>query len=337
MKGRGFALLFALLIARPLVATAQDPAAGLYDQATLEYWTERYAKSTRRILVEGLFPELRPEEYQVLRQVELVFPVGADDLIGFYAVWPPPRVVLPGLSLKLLDDLSVAFAWLWAKGYSLETIEEYVAMLRYKRAEDFPEGRYPQPFPALGIPENALQDQKIDDLSLRFFNSARAFILAHELAHLLYRHQGQGAAVLENEIAADRFAVELLSRTGTIPMGMILYFQAMAQWLPNRAQFASDQAWQAYLDKAKTHPLSGERVAAIARALEELAPGFARNDPKPQAAIEVVRSIAKSLTKLVDYLEDPELQLCVAESAAEAELAALAPRRAGSSILTCDD
>jgi len=329
--------LFAGLFLWTASASGENPAATLYDRETLAYWGERYARTSNRILHEGLFPELDLQEYKALGSVELAFPPRGDDLIGFYAAWPPPKIVLPVVSLKLLDDLSIAYAWLWAKGYSFETVDAYVAMLRYKPLAAFPGGRYPSPFEALGIPANAIDDPQVDDMSLRFFNSARAFILAHELAHILYKHEGRGPQVLQDEIAADRFALDLLARAGNVPMGIILYFQAMAHWSPNRAQFRSDAAWKAFIAEHRTHPLSAERITRIAQALDELAPAFAKYDPTSEADTALVRDIASSLSVLVDYLDDGEMQLCVGEAAAKAEVADLAPRRAGTSFLDCGD
>ena len=139
-------------------------------------------------------------------------------------------------------------------------------MVRYKPKESFPKGRYPVPLKALHIPDTALDDRRVNDLSLRLFNSARAFILAHELAHIRYLHTGHGPEGIKDEEQADRFALDVLSRTATIPMGMILYFQSMAHWAPNRAQFSSEGDWQRFLRHRKTHPLTGERVRSIADA-----------------------------------------------------------------------
>ncbi len=99
-------------------------------------------------------------------------------------------VAMPVLSLMFLEDLCTAYAWLHLKGYSLETIDEYITMLRYKKAADFPDGRYPPPLKALKIPPNALAERAVDDLSLRFRNTAYAFILLHEIGHILYEHRG---------------------------------------------------------------------------------------------------------------------------------------------------
>ena len=318
--------------------SSEDPAASLYDAAELSYWGGRYAKSTRRILEEGLVPEMSPAEFATAKATRLSFPERGKGLIGFYAAWPPPEIVMPVVSLKVLDDLSIAFAWLWSNGHSLETVEEYVAMLRYKPRAAFPGGRFPTPFEALGVPENALQDKRVDDLSLRLFNSARAFILAHELAHLHFQHQGgQGPGVVNQELEADAFAIDMLARTGTIPMGILLYFQAMTHWSPNRAQFGSEAAWKAFLAEHRTHPVTAERVAALADGMRSQARAFARHDPNPANAAEVVRNIADQLGLLVDYLRDGDMQRCVGESAYEAKLADLAPRPAGSSRLACAD
>ena len=312
---------------------AQQKAPELYDRQTLEYWQQRYSKSTTRILKEGLEPHLTSQERQALFNLKLSFPLRDPELMGFYASYPPPKIVFPVEGLKFLDDLCIAYAWLWDNNYRLETIEEYVAMLRYKKQSDFPGGRYPKPFEALGIPANALQNQKVDDMSLRLFNSARAFILAHELAHLHYRHTG---GKVKDEIQADQFAVELLSRTNTIPMGAILFFQALAHLAPNRAQFSSEAAWQKFLEEEKTHPLNSERIRAIANNLNQLASQFpGPSDPNPRLTIETVQFVATGLAPVAAYLDDSELQLCVAEMAANADLSTLKPRKGKKSFLNC--
>lgn len=313
---------------------AGNLTAELYNRATLEYWQKRYSRSTQRILEEGLMPTLSSQELQALRGVQLAFPLRSADLMGFYASFPPSVVTMPVESLKLLDDLCTAYAWLWANNYRLETVEEYVAMLRYKQPKDFPGGRYPKPLEALGIPANALEAPQVDELSLRFFNSARAFILAHELAHIRYRHRG---GVVQDEAQADRFALDVLSRTKTIPMGIILYFQAMAHWMPNRAQFPNEAAWQQFLQQRSTHPITADRIRAIAQALNEMAPKFvAPNASNRESTIETVRFIANGLQPLVTYLEEPEIQLCVGEMAAKADVTSIRPRRSGKSILDCN-
>jgi hypothetical protein len=111
---------------------------------------------------------------------------------------------VPVEALRWLDEIYIAYAWLVLNNFQLEPIEEYVAMLKHKKPEDFPGRVYPTPLRALGIPANALNDTRVDGLSLRLFNSARAFILAHELGHV---HRGHRGSTIPNEEEADRFAV----------------------------------------------------------------------------------------------------------------------------------
>src|SRR5439155_19576584 len=92
-----------------------------------------------------------------------------------------PRVTMPVQSLLFVEDLSTAYAWLHLNGYSLETVDEYITLLKYKTPADFPSRRYPPPLTALGIPRDASGDRRVDELSLRFRNSA----YAHELGHVL--------------------------------------------------------------------------------------------------------------------------------------------------------
>ena len=141
------------------------------------------------------------------------------------------NIVFPVPSLKFIEDLSVAYAWRHVNGHSLEPIDEYLAMLKYRRPQDFPGARVPDPLTALGVPARIWeQDKRVDELSLRFRNTAWAFILSHELGHLRWQHPGNKQVPPKvsqrNEVEADAFAVKLLSRSDTIPMGMILWFQA---------------------------------------------------------------------------------------------------------------
>lgn len=181
----------------------------------------------------GIAPVLTAREMRRLSRVEFHFPLIGEITGGpmdYYSgtSGSRPFLAMPVFSLLFLEDLCTAYAWLYTNGYSLETIDEYVTMLRYKKAEHFPRRRYPAPLKALQIPGNALSDKRVDELSLRLRNSAFAFILLHELGHILYQHRGYRGIPTErtrgNESDSDRFAVDVLSRTKTIPMGAVLFF-----------------------------------------------------------------------------------------------------------------
>ena len=81
----------------------------------------------------------------------------------------------PVFSLLFVEDLCTAYAWLYQKAYSLETIDEYVTMLRHKSAAEFSGGQYLPPLPALGIPSNAYDDPKAGRLELPVWQLSLCF------------------------------------------------------------------------------------------------------------------------------------------------------------------
>jgi hypothetical protein len=154
------------------------------------------------------------------------FPIHAADPIkgdplAFYVPPDQIRVVFPIFSVKFLDDLSTAYAWLQLNGYVLDTISEYTAMLMHKDLG----GRYPPPLQALHIPPDALQNKRVDELAMDHFVTARMFILLHELGHIYYNHRG---SMIANEVEADQFAIEVMRRSPVPPVGMLVYFMAEA-------------------------------------------------------------------------------------------------------------
>lgn len=281
-------------------ATSKDLSA-LYDQTTLQNLQARYQVSTAKIFEVGVQSYLRSEEKARVGIPRIAVPLQADapmkgNPLAFYETRDGGTIVLPVLSLKFLDDLCTAYAWLGINGYSLETISDYVAMLRYK---EFPDGRYPQPLQALHIPAGALQDKRVDELAFSHFATALTFIMLHEMGHIyIDRSASRPTDSIENEAMADRFALQVMHRSPLQPIGMLVYFLAEAQW----ASFpASPQ---------DSHPLSGVRLKALASQID---------DPGTQ-------SMLVQIGKLVD---DPEVRAGFVLSGKSTELAALSPRRAG--------
>jgi Peptidase U49 len=214
-------------------------------------------------------------------------------------------VVMPVLSLKFLDDLCTAYAWLQINGYGIETISEYTAMLAYK---DFPQGRYPPPLRALQIPPNALQDTKVDELALGHFVTARTFILLHELGHVYYQHRWDTLEQSRtNEEQADRFAAQVMDRTPLPPLGMLVFFMADAHWSSFPVTY-SENEWREQLRKERTHPLTGQRLHTLATQLRD-------------------RDLAGTLDQLAKLLDDPETQASIVASAKASDESILRPRR----------
>lgn len=257
-----------VFVAMPIVAAAGVNE--MYPQRQLDQDAPRYERRDRQLLSQGLWAFLNGAEKQALAGLRLDLPGKGDSPLDVYSIAKrgQPTVVFPILSLKFIEDLSVAYAWRHVNRHSLEPIDEYVAMLKYRRPQDFPGGRVPDPLTALGVPPRIWErDKRVDDLSLRFRNTAWAFILVHELGHLRFRHAGNRAVSPEvsqrQEIEADAFAVDLLSRSDTIPMGMILWFQATVGFLPNRADFETEAAYTRWVQGRTSHPRWGKATHPV--------------------------------------------------------------------------
>src|ERR1041385_6645485 len=217
----------------------------MYDRAMVAREQPRLAARIDDIWTKAFLPQLTAEEQRALSGVTFRTPLEGDPVLGYYSESRSRVVTMPAISLLFYEDLCTAYAWLQRRGYRLETVEEYVAMLKYKRAAAFG-GRYPPPLTALGIPADALTDAGVNDLSLRFRNTGYAFILAHELGHVRFQHGGYAGvpitAAQANEAQADEFALELMRRVSEIPMGAMIFFQAGIYYFENRADFPSDAA-----------------------------------------------------------------------------------------------
>lgn len=278
----------------------------LYDKETLTYWGERYQNSTGKIMKMIIWPALYSNEKTSLGNLEPVieFPLWAKEEevrghpLAFYVPPGGDRIVFPVFSLKFLDDLCTAYAWLQLNGYSLETVSEYTAILRYGKPKD---GKFPRPLEALHIPRNALDDPKVNELALSHFVTARTFILLHEMGHIVYRHYAYRSQTLEESIRdeqeADRFATDVMQRTKLLPLGIILYFMA-------------DAHWSGYPPIRYSHPLSGERVRQLSDNFEDL-------------------SISAALDSLGTWLDDPEIRAGFVATGKAGDLEALIPRRPG--------
>jgi peptidase M48-like protein len=302
----------------------------MYDAAKVAREKARLESRITEIYVKAFSPALTTDERRALSGVRVQTPLEGDPVLGYYSDSKSRIVTMPAISLLFFEDLCIAYAWLQVRGYRLETVEEYVTMLKYKDARAFG-GRYPSPLDALGIPADAASDPRVNDLSLRFRNSGYAFILGHELGHIRYQHAGyDGVPVAESqahEIQADQFGLDLMRRTSTIPMGAMIFFQSTVYYFENRADFSSDAAWRAHLAARATHPLSTDRLQSLSKAISASADDFARGQPDRASAIETVRFIGDRFAVFAAFLSDPVLQRAMRAKAEQASPAFLRPRR----------
>lgn len=259
-------------------------------------------------------PEFLPADAQTLSRQSLqtpdVSPNG--DPMGFLAY--RGQVFMPVAGLKFIEDLTMAYAWRYRRGDSLEPLDEYLAMLRWKPERDWPGGTYLDPLEVFGVSAQDWQrDADLLALGTSLRNEAWAFLLAHELAHVLYAHPGNDApaAVSQaNEAQADSFAMELMERTDTLPMGAFLYFQATVAFYASRADLPTDAAYARWQRERATHPVNSRRLLAMARQLQL----WARRE-SDDARRETLFFMGDRMEQFAAGLDEPAMQQLVVRRA----------------------
>lgn len=338
MKARALALALAVVAVLGAPATARATDYGsLYDDRLLESRQPHYREGMLGNLQRVFLPKLTVDERQRLSRLSVDFPLrGPERGLFEYFSYRDGRVVMPVMSIRFLGDLGVAYAWLDANGYTMEPVTDYISMLKYQDAARFG-GRYPDPGTALGIPANATDNPRVDNLAQQILNHSISFVLLHEIGHVLYQHKGYGpdvsrAQARENEDQADRFALEVLRRVGQPVSGLLFLLLSMAHAATHRADFASDAEYQASLAKA-THPLTSDRVKRLAEYLRLNAADYGRLQDNPQRAAASIRWVADAIDRqVVPVLADPDQQRLMAMRGRSMTLAGLAPRRPGETM-----
>lgn len=299
----------------------------MYANEVLQNDARRLRTAVGKIYELGIKPSLSRSERNGMGDVEFRFPMPkpGDDPLNFYAYRDGSKaiVVMPVLSLKALEDLTTAYAWAQVNGFRQSTIDLYYAALRHRPISKFPGQKYTDVLTALGIPQDAYKQPGVDSLSLSLRNEAYAFIIAHELAHLLFRHKGYAeitkAQARADEVQSDRFALDVLARTATPPLGVVFFFQAQIYRFRHRGEFNSRDAWSNYLMTAATHPMPVDRLKSMASYVS--GPLADRRGQEKK----LWREIGGLIKQLAVILEDGDLPLCIARVAAEAPWHVLKP------------
>ncbi len=257
--------------------TAQD-VSRLYPKAKLEADAARFGEQIRAEYRETILPQLTEAERNALSDVKIEIPVVGEkgDPFAFYS--GGHTVYLPALSLRFFADLCVANAWLNAHGYDGTTVRDYVGVL-FRDAEASRSAPLAPVFETLGVPENARDEGAVANRADRNFGNTVVFLLAHELGHLLKKHRNDAhdlALQRRYEIEADQFAIEVMRRIGQIPLGLEFWFDVERIRHQAPKNIPTDADWQKYLS-GLDHPVTTERLNALADAIEKAPDSFARN------------------------------------------------------------
>ena len=144
----------------------------MYDDQLLQEKQAGYREVVLWNLNQVFLPKLTVEERRRLQGLDVQFPLrGPERQLFEYFAAAPAKVVLPVMSIRFLADLSVAYAWLQSQGYTLETVTDYVSMLKYQPPARFG-GRYPDPRAALQILAERRRRSSVDLISGKILNES---------------------------------------------------------------------------------------------------------------------------------------------------------------------
>jgi len=286
--------LTATLVAAP---TPTRDYTRMYPQETLQRVSEVYGANISGALYGEIKQQLLPAELRSLARVDLQQPWDhVRDPFEFSANASTGVMRFPAFSVKFLDDLAIASAWFERKGCNKEAILDYAAAL------DYSDQYLPSLLRALQVPDNAYElDHYVDDVSQKVLKSAIAFILLHELGHIHHNHVRYSgmdpARIRREEVQADQFALNVLRRMRLPPMGMAVWFTALSMRDPLVEGSPS-----------QTHPLTAERMQAIADTLRQHPEDFIEPDNRERWDADTVRGIAADFDVLAESLRDPDLR-----------------------------
>jgi len=261
----------------------------LYSRQDLTRIQQVYGKNIRAVLFEDIRNYLTLEERKTLSSIKVDIPLYTDNagLFDFSMDLNTGKMTISALSVKFLDDLAIAFAWYEYKKLDKQKIIDYVFRLYTN-----PEQMQP-PLPSLGVPDKAWKvSDYVDDVSQKILKSAIAFLLLHEFAHWHYQHSPydliSNRMAQKQEKQSDAFALNVMARMHTIPYGMVTWFMVTGLLQSN---------------EARTHPLSSNRLIAIARRLEQDPAKFIGQENVDKMTTEDVKRVGREIKSIASLLD----------------------------------
>jgi len=271
----------------PRISTAKD-FRNLYPLKQLQHVQAAYGTNIRGILFGDIRHYLLPGERKTLSTVTLNIPLygSKGGLFDYHMNLQTGKMTIPALSVKFFDDLAIAFAWYERKGIDRTEIVKYVSRLYSQQS-------YMQrPLEALGVPKKAWElDAYVDDVSQKILKSGITFLLLHELGHWHYRHAPYDAIsnrqAQAQETLTDLLALEVMGRMHTIPYGIVPWFMVTGLLQGGNPT---------------THPLSAERLYAIADKIENNPALFIAQENRKTLNTQTVISVATRIRTIADEM-----------------------------------
>lgn len=281
----------------------------IYSMNDLTTAKTTYEKSLVGIWKEDLIDKLESPNIESAKKVSLNIPIFGNrkEPFEFYSKPNASEVTIPIFSVKFLDDILTSIAYMSFHDCSIDPISDYSGMLRYQVPDNLPNRKFPPPLPALGLPSNAISDQRVYKSSGNALKSTVYFIMAHELAHVIFAHRSYDlitAAEAQNqEIQADAFALNLMAKIGVPPIAMAHFFAIISRFESAPGDFATLSSFESYLREHSTHPLSSARLKRAALSIKENADNFIRLEKGNITKAQIIK-IADDIQKISGILDD---------------------------------
>lgn len=301
----------------------------LYPHTQLEADAARYGEQIRAEYRETILPALSEEEIAALSAIKVEFPAAGPKGDPFEFYTDGSTVFLPALSLRFFADLCLANAWLNKHGFDGTTVRDYVGLL-FREASLSPTAPLPPVFKTLGIPPDARDEPTVAQRGDRTFANTVVFLLAHELGHALRKHRPDArepAQQRAQEIEADAFATEMMRRIGQIPLGLEFWFDLERIRHAAPLKFPTEAEWQKYLAGLR-HPVTTERLEALAAAIEKAPDSFAARQQNQALWTARSRMFAQMFRMAAPFAGNSIARVAEYSRVRELRLAALKPRKA---------
>lgn len=329
---RRLALALALTCGAGAAAFAQN-VSRLYPREKLEADAARSGEQIRAEYRETILPQLTDAERSALNAIKIDIPISGPNGDPFEFYTDGSTIYLPALSLRFYADLCVANAWLNAHGFDGTTVRDYVGVL-FREAKLSPRAPLLPVFPTLGVPDTARDEAAVKNRADRNFGNTIVFLLAHELGHVLKKHQTSLRDPVQKrtqEIEADQFAIEIMRRIAQVPIGLEFWFDVERIRHVAPIKFPTDGEWQKYLGSLD-HPVTTERLEALAVAIERAPDSFARNQTNQALWTQRSKILAQYFRLAAPFASNPIARSAEYSRVRDLRLADLKPRKAAFTI-----